>query len=61
MGVCAAGAGAGAGAGAAPQDCLRHAKGDPDGDPRDGRLVSWKPNVEGLEGRMEATQVCSGS
>ena len=56
-----AGAGAGAGAGAAPQDCLRHAKGAPDGDPRDGRLVSWKPNAEGLAGRAEATQVCSGS
>ena len=29
--------------------------------PRDGRLVSWKPNAEGLAGRAEATQVCSGS
>ena len=35
--------------------------GAPDGDPRDGRLVSWKPNAEGLAGRAEATQVCSGS
>ena len=59
MGVC--GAGAGAGAGAAPQDYLRHAKGAPDGDPRDGGLVSWKPNAEGLAGCAEATQVCSGS
>ena len=25
---------------------------------RDGRLVSWKPNVEGLAGRAEAPQVC---
>ena len=24
-------------------------------------LVSWKPNAEGLAGRAEATQVCSGS
>ena len=44
-----------------PGDCLRHAKGAPDGDPRDGRLVSWKPNAEGLAGRAEAPQVCSGS
>ena len=55
------GAGAEAGAGAAPWDCLRLAKGAPDGDPRDGPLVSWKPNAEGLAGRAEATQVCSGS
>ena len=55
------GAGAGAGAGAAPGDCLRHAKGAPGGDPRDSRLVSWKPNAEGLAGRAEATQVCRGS
>ena len=34
------GAGAGAGAGAAPWDCLRHAKGAPDGDLRDGG-VGW--------------------
>ena len=33
----------------------------PDGDPREGRLVSWKPNAEGLAGRAEAPQVCSGS
>ena len=26
-----------------------------------GPLVSWKPNAEGLAGRAEATQVCSGS
>ena len=26
-------------------------KGAPDGDPQDGRLVSWKPKVEGLVGR----------
>ena len=44
-----------------PGDCLRHAKGAPDGDPRDGPLVSWKPNAEGLAGRAEAPQVCSGS
>ena len=44
-----------------PQDCLRHAKGAPDRDPRDGCLVSWKPNAEGLAGRTEATQVCSWS
>ena len=43
-----------------PRDCLRHAKGAPDGDPRDGRLVSWKPNAEGLAGRAEATLVWSG-
>ena len=61
MGVGWGGAGAGAGAGAAPRDCLRHAMGAPDGDPRDGRLVSWKPNAEVLAGRAEATQVCSGS
>ena len=36
-------------------------QGAPDGDPRDGRLVSWKPNAEGLAGCAEATQVCSGS
>ena len=56
-----AGAGAGAGAGAAPRDCLRHAKGAPDRDPRDGHLVSWKPNAEGLAGCAKVTQVCSGS
>ena len=61
MGVGWGGAGAGAGAGAAPQDCLRHAKGAPDGDPRDGHLVSWKPNAEGLAGCAKVTQVCSGS
>ena len=54
------GAGAGAGTGAAPWDCLRHAK-EPQTETRDGRLVSWKPNAEGLGGRAEATQVCSGS
>ena len=43
-----------------PRDGLRHAKGAPDGDPRDGRPVSWKPNAEGLAGRAEATPVCSG-
>ena len=63
MGVGWGGAGAGAGAGAAPRDCLRQAKGAPDGDGTAGRRVSWKPNAnaEGLAGRAEATQVCSGS
>lgn len=46
-----------------PRDCLRQAKGAPDGDGTAGRRVSWKPNAnaEGLAGRAEATQVCSGS
>ena len=46
-----------------PRDCLRQAKGAPDGDGTAGRRVSWKPNAnaEGLAGRVEATQVCSGS
>ena len=44
-----------------PRDCLRQAKGAPDGDGTAGRRVSWKPNAnaEGLAGRAEATQVCS--
>ena len=46
-----------------PRDCLRQAKGAPGGDGTAGRRVSWKPNAnaEGLAGRAEATQVCSGS
>src|SRR5574337_85988 len=42
-----------------PRDCLRQAKGAPDGDGTAGRRVSWKPNAnaEGLAGRAEATQV----
>ena len=46
-----------------PRDCLRQAKGAPDGDGTAGRRVSWKPNAnaEGLAGRAEATQVCSAS
>ena len=43
-----------------PRDCLRQAKGAPDGDGTAGCRVSWKPNAnaEGLAGRAEATQVC---
>ena len=39
------------------------AKGAQDGDGTTCGLVSWKPNAnaEGLAGRTEATQVCSGS
>ena len=46
-----------------PRDCLRQAKGAPDGDGTAGRRVSWKPNAnaERLAGCAEATQVCSGS
>ena len=47
------------------QNCLRPAKGAPDRDPRAPAaavpLVSWTPKAEGLAGRAEATQVCSGS
>lgn len=42
--------------GGLPEACQRSPRWRPDG-----RLVSWKPNVEGLAGRAEATQVCSGS
>ena len=46
-----------------PRDCLRQAKGAPDGEGTACRLVSWKSNAnaEGFAGSVEATQVCSGS
>ena len=61
----ASGGGALAGAAAPAQNCLRPAQGAPDRDPRAPApavpLVSWKPTAEGLAGRAEAPQVCSGS
>src|SRR5574342_723552 len=45
-----------------PRDCLRQAKGAPDGDGTAGSRVSWNANAmgEGLRGGVVETQVCGG-